>query len=314
MKKKIIGGLLLSTVLFSYASSVSKEAEAVEAKQVAKPTEVVEPAPVAKATPAAEVQVAETEPTILIYVKVYLDGEIFIIGHRPIVAKKGEDLIAVARSRYGEGEYETFLRGEVEYLNEEGAVVRLYFSKVPPTTETPKSTEQPKTEEPKTTPPTTEAPTTEAPTTTQEPKKPAPKVEEPKVQAAAPVYRLYQPDLKVHLYTKDTNEYKVLATRGWKQEGISWRTEVQKGDAVYRLYHPGLRVHLYTKDANEYKVLATRGWKQEGVAYCSFGSVPVYRLYHAGLRKHLYTKDANEYKVLATRGWKQEGVAWYSQP
>lgn len=136
----------------------------------------------------------------------------------------------------------------------------------------------------------------------------------PATEAVAPVYRLYQPDLKVHLYTKDTNEYKVLATRGWKQEGISWRTETQKGDAVYRLYHPDLKVHLYTKDTNENKVLATRGWKQEGVAYRSFGSVPVYRLYHAGIRKHLYTKDANEYKVLATRGWLQEGVAWYSQP
>lgn len=136
----------------------------------------------------------------------------------------------------------------------------------------------------------------------------------PTTEVVAPVYRLYQPDLKVHLYTKDTNEYKVLATRGWKQEGISWRTETQKGDAVYRLYHPDLKVHLYTKDTNENKVLATRGWKQEGVAYRSFGSVPVYRLYHAGIRKHLYTKDANEYKVLATRGWLQEGVAWYSQP
>lgn len=162
-------------------------------------------------------------------------------------------------------------------------------------------------EEVTTIPPTTEKP---VPPTTEKPT--PPRVEEPKV--ATPVYSLYQPDLKVHLYTKDTNEYKVLATRGWKQEGISWRTETQKGDAVYRLYHPGLRVHLYTKDANEYKVLATRGWKQEGVAYRSFGRVPVYRLYHPGLRVHLYTKDANEYKVLATRGWKQEGVAWHSQP
>ena len=108
----------------------------------------------------------------------------------------------------------------------------------------------------------TAATTTEVPKTTEEPK-----VEEPKVQAPAPVYRLYQPDLKVHLYTKDTNEYKVLATRGWKQEGVAYRSFGSV--PVYRLYHAGIRKHLYTKDANEYKVLATRGWLQEGVSWYS---------------------------------------------
>lgn len=127
-----------------------------------------------------------------------------------------------------------------------------------------------------------------------------------------PLYRLYHPGLKVHLYTKDKNEYTVLAGRGWKQEGTAWTTAVNQGEVVYRLYHPGLKVHLYTKDVNEYKVLATRGWKQEGEAFRSYGEVPVYRLYHAGIKKHLYTKDANEYKVLATRGWKQEGIAFYA--
>ncbi|WP_228065088.1 hypothetical protein [Streptococcus cuniculi] len=130
------------------------------------------------------------------------------------------------------------------------------------------------------------------------------------VPANSPVYRLYQPDLKVHLYTMDDNEYRVLGTRGWKQEGQAWTSNNASGTPVYRLYHPGLKVHLYTMDTNEYKVLATRGWKQEGEAYKSSGSTPVYRLYHAGIKKHLYTRDANEKNVLSTRGWKYEGVAW----
>ncbi|MBF0777863.1 SEC10/PgrA surface exclusion domain-containing protein [Streptococcus cuniculi] len=127
------------------------------------------------------------------------------------------------------------------------------------------------------------------------------------------VFRMYNPGLKVHLYTTDTNEYKVLSTRGWRQEGTAWKTETSKGQSVYRMYNPGLKVHLYTKDANEYKVLSTRGWRQEGVAYRSSGTVKIYRMYHPGIKKHLYTKDANEYKVLAKRGWRQEGVAWYSK-
>ena len=128
------------------------------------------------------------------------------------------------------------------------------------------------------------------------------------------VYRLYHPHLRVHLYTTDTYEAKILQGRGWIYEGISWKSENKKGMDVYRLYHPELRVHLYTKDSNEYKVLASRGWKQEGTAYYSYGTVPVYRLYHPGIKKHLYTKDLHEYNVLANRGWLQEGIAWNSQP
>ena len=131
------------------------------------------------------------------------------------------------------------------------------------------------------------------------------------VSADTTLYRLYNPGLKVHLYTKDTNEYKVLGTRGWTREGTAWITADSGGDAVYRLYHAGLKVHLYTKDTNEYRVLATRGWTPEGVAFRSSGTLKIYRLYHEGLKKHLYTKDYNEYKVLGSRGWKQENVAFY---
>ncbi|HFU4024921.1 TPA: GBS Bsp-like repeat-containing protein [Streptococcus suis] len=125
------------------------------------------------------------------------------------------------------------------------------------------------------------------------------------------LYRLYNADLKVHLYTKDSNEYQVLGRSGWKQEGQAWEISTNQGTVVYRLYNPSLKVHLYTTDANEYAVLASRGWKQEGQAFRSYGSLPVYRLYHNSLQRHLYTTDANEYAVLAQRGWKQEGIAFY---
>ena len=70
------------------------------------------------------------------------------------------------------------------------------------------------------------------------------------------------------MYTTDANEYAVLATRGWRQEGVAFNS-VKDGVPVYRLYNSGLKKHLYTTDSNEYKVLATRGWKQEGVAFYS---------------------------------------------
>ena len=40
-----------------------------------------------------------------------------------------------------------------------------------------------------------------------------------------PIYRLYNEGLRVHLYTADKNEVKVLGTRGWKNEGISFYTK-----------------------------------------------------------------------------------------
>ncbi|HFI0255866.1 TPA: GBS Bsp-like repeat-containing protein [Streptococcus suis] len=127
----------------------------------------------------------------------------------------------------------------------------------------------------------------------------------------AGLYRLYHSGLKVHLYTKDANEYGKLGSVGWKQEGVAWNVATNQGDKVYRLYHPGLKVHLYTKDPNEYKVLGSRGWNQEGEAFRSFGDLPIYRLYHPELKRHLYTRDGNEYTVLGTRGWRQEGIAFY---
>lgn len=125
------------------------------------------------------------------------------------------------------------------------------------------------------------------------------------------VYRLYNPNLKVHLYTQDSNEYNVLATRGWEQEGVAWLSHNTEGEPVFRLYHPGLKVHLYTRDVNEFAVLVSRGWNQEGIAYRSKGDKEIYRLYHEGVKKHLYTTNEVERDILSTRGWSYEGIAWY---
>ena len=90
--------------------------------------------------------------------------------------------------------------------------------------------------------------------------------------AEGTVYRLYYAGTKDHHYTMDENEYRVLATRGWEQEGVAWRSAPEgEGRPVYRLYYAGTKDHHYTMDENEYRVLATRGWEQEGVAW--YGAV-----------------------------------------
>ena len=68
----------------------------------------------------------------------------------------------------------------------------------------------------------------------------------------------------------DENEYRVLGSVGWKQEGIAWYSAPKdEGKPVYRLYHEGTLDHHYTKDANEYRVLGSVGWKQEDIAWYS---------------------------------------------
>lgn len=117
----------------------------------------------------------------------------------------------------------------------------------------------------------TEEPTTEAKVTEPEEEKEEAEAEAAESLEEASLYRLYHPGLRVHLYTKDAHEYRVLGSRGWKQEGEAWKVSLKIGDKVYRLYHPGLQIHLFTKDENEYRQLATRGWKQEGVAFYGLG-------------------------------------------
>lgn len=175
----------------------------------------------------------------------------------------------------------------------------------PKTGETPPSTTQ------STTKPTTQSSTKNTSTPkTKSSTQPAPK---PASQLKA-VYRLYHAGKKAYLYTTHTSERDTLKRRGWKYEGVAWKTETEKGVPVYRLYHPKKKVHFYTRNVSEYQLLASRGWNKEGIAYRSYGSVPIYRLYHTGQKKYFYTRSTKECKILSKRGWKYEGVAWHSQP
>lgn len=82
------------------------------------------------------------------------------------------------------------------------------------------------------------------------------------------VYRLYNPILKDHHYTKDLNEITVLTEKHfWKYEGLAWYSGGSR--PVYRLFHQGLTSgsHHYTMDEHEVAVLQQRGWIYEGIAW-----------------------------------------------
>ena len=139
-------------------------------------------------------------------------------------------------------------------------------------------------------------------------------------------YRLFHNTTKEHLYTTDLNEYTVLGTQGWIQEGIAYKlltNGLYNGSGVtplFRLYHPGIRQHHWTTDPNEVTTLsAGQSWFYEGpVGYLLPtqvpGSVPLYRMAYVNPAVHLWTSDLNEYNTLATRGWIKEGIIGYVIP
>ena len=143
----------------------------------------------------------------------------------------------------------------------------------------------------------------------------------PPPPATIPLFRMFNADLNQHLWTTSEHEYRVLATRGWRQEGIAWHTP-RTGRPVHRLFHPGIVRHHYTADQNEIRVLRGQGWNDEGpLFYCASPNVRpnegirMTRLFHEGALKHLHTADANEVRILTTQhGWRYEGESFVGLP
>jgi hypothetical protein len=140
-------------------------------------------------------------------------------------------------------------------------------------------------------------------------------------------YRLYHDGTKEHLYTTDLNEYNILGTRGWVQEGPAYTMFSNPGTSggvstvpFFRLYHAGTQQHLWTTDYNEALVLSDfTTWAYEGIIgyllpSSGSGTVPLYRMNLPFPPIHLWTTDLNEYTVLANRGWIQEGAVGHARP
>jgi bacterial surface protein 26-residue repeat len=87
------------------------------------------------------------------------------------------------------------------------------------------------------------------------------------------VRRVYNPKSGEHLMTTDVNEVKVLKSKGWKDEGVSFYAPKTGGNPIYRLFNAkaGVGAHFITADAYEKKVLTTapKEWKYEGLAWRS---------------------------------------------
>jgi hypothetical protein len=146
----------------------------------------------------------------------------------------------------------------------------------------------------------------------------------------APLYRLYLAGDRTHLLTTDANEYAVLPSVGWKQEGVAALVYSASGTVggaqtvpLRRLYLFAEESHLLTADANEFAFLLALGPTlvlNEGVvghvlpastAGSVTGTEALWRLYLPSTGDHLLTSDGNEAALLPGVGWLVEGVAGY---
>ena len=126
------------------------------------------------------------------------------------------------------------------------------------------------------------------------------------------IYRLYNPNDSMHLFTESVEEARQLVERGWSYEGVPFTVS---GGSVqqYRLYDPSHGAHLITSDANEAVTLACTGWVLEGFAFKTPKSgIRVYRLYNQYSSDHLYTCDTDEVDSCVAAGWTEEGLAFYA--
>ena len=145
-------------------------------------------------------------------------------------------------------------------------------------------------------------------------------------------YRLYNSANNEHLFTTDQNEYNVLGSFGWQQEGVQGQVYSQPTTAngvptkaYLRLVMLANNLHFWTSDRNEYLFWVVKNpfFAGEAIDCWLIGqpggsALPLYRLVFvppSPLPIHHWTTDQNEYNVLTGTGaWKSEGIDGYMMP
>jgi len=135
-----------------------------------------------------------------------------------------------------------------------------------------------------------------------------------------PVYRIYNPNDRRHMFTTNYNEVLARVADGWKDEGVAFYTlnEGQGGVPLYRLYNRNSGEHFFTINRFEVENLIANGWEDEGIACYvllpdSSEGFPIYRLYNTDPKSqdHLFTSNSFERdQVAGYPGWKDEGIGF----
>lgn len=126
------------------------------------------------------------------------------------------------------------------------------------------------------------------------------------------VFRLYNPNNGMHMFTTSIKEKQSLISYGWEDEGVGWKSP-DTGDVVYRMYNQSNGMHMFTRSFDEAADMQRSGWKYEGSNFASGRSgVPVHRLYNPNNGMHMFTISEKERDILLKAGYRNEGTAFYA--
>lgn len=140
------------------------------------------------------------------------------------------------------------------------------------------------------------------------------------------VYRSYNPTVGVHFYTTDIAERDDFISRGYQDEGASYRAaepSAEGTEEVYRFFNETTGVHLYTTNEAERDNIQANlsDFAFEGAVFNAYetqveGSIPVYRFYEPTIGVHLYTPSEVERDSVEANlpNYDFEGIAYYALP
>lgn len=119
----------------------------------------------------------------------------------------------------------------------------------------------------------------------------------------ATVYRLYNPNADLHVFTTSQGEYEGLLGLGYRDEttsGFTVSTQQLAGSLpIHRLYNPFAGHHYLTTSDGDRDFLQSKGWLVEpdqGFLYpaATEGTSEIFHLYNNNTGDHLYTESESE--------------------
>ena len=140
-------------------------------------------------------------------------------------------------------------------------------------------------------------------------------------QELSPIWRLFNPTTKEHVFTSSRAEYDFNVNGGfgvyYNGEGIDWFAPASSDTGIVRLFNAayarrGLCAHYYCtkREAEEVRRAFPGEWEYDfngSPVFYSGGDIPVYTAFKASENmSHHYTTDRFEYDTLASWGWDLE--------
>ena len=128
------------------------------------------------------------------------------------------------------------------------------------------------------------------------------------------VYRLYNKQSGVHVYTTDVNYGNGLIITGtYNYEGVAWIAPKKSNIPVWSLINHSNNDLMYVSKYEELCELSLAGWDVNKIEfYAAPKGDRIYRAYNPNNGQHFFTAAVDEYENAIRAGWNGEDVDFYA--